>query len=127
MQPQIEVHFFWRRRELKEVIYAVTKAVFAGYNTKNKLITVLPQFSTYRIALAIDALITADMATINLDSLTIHPDMDIIFEIVKDKFTLPLDLDNAKDPIIQRILINKLGCKNSAGVQSLLNINLKEV
>jgi len=64
MQPQIELQFYWRRQDIKEAIYAVTKAVAAGYDTKDKLLAVLPQFSTYRIALAIDALITADMAKI---------------------------------------------------------------
>ena len=127
MQLQIEVKFFWRLKDIKEAIYAVSKAVSAGYNTKDKLITVLPQFSTYRIALAIDALITADMAKINFGSLTIHPDMDIVFEIVDNKFILPLDLKNAKVPAIQRRIINELGCKNPAGVQSLLNISINEV
>lgn len=127
MQPQIELQFYWRRQDIKEAIYAVTKAVAAGYDTKDKLLAVLPQFSTYRIALAIDALITADMAKNNLGSLTIHPDMDIVFELLKGKFVLPLNLKDAKAPAIRRVLLNKLGCKNPAGVETLLNISAAEV
>lgn len=127
MQPKIELQFYWRRQDIKEAIYAVTKAVAAGYDTKDKLLAVLPQFSIYRIALAIDALITADMAKNNLGSLTIHPDMDIVFELLKGKFVLPLSLKDAKAPAMRRVLLNKLGCKNPAGVETLLNINAAEV
>ena len=127
MQPQIELQFYWRRKDIKEAIIAVTTAVAAGYDTKDKLLAALPQFSTYRIALAIDALITADMAENNLGVLKIHPDMDIIFELLKVKFVLPLGVKDAKAPGVQRILINRLGCKNPAGVETLLNINATEV
>lgn len=127
MQPQIELQFYWRHQDIKEAIYAVTKAVTAGYDTKDKLLAVLPQFSTYRIALAIDALITADMAKNNLGSLTIHPDMDIVFELLKGKYVLPLNLKDAKTSAMRRVLLNKLGCKNPAGVEMLLNINAAEV
>lgn len=127
MPPQIELKFYWRHQDIKEAIYAVTKAVAAGYSTRDKLLTVLPQFSTYRIALALDALITADMAKNNLGSLTIHPDMEIVFELLKDKFMLPLSLKDAKDPAMRRVLLNKLGCKNPAGVETLLHTNVAEV
>ncbi|EKF9276420.1 hypothetical protein O1B68_002161 [Vibrio cholerae] len=127
MQPQIELQFYWRRQDIKEAIVAVTKAVAAGYDTKDKLLAALPQFSTYRIALAIDALITADMAENNLGVLTIHPDMDVIFELLKGKFVLPLSVKDAKAPGVRRVLINKLGCKNPAGVETLLNTNVVEV
>lgn len=127
MQPQIELKFHWRRQDIKEAIYAVTKAVAAGYNTKDKLLAVLPQFSTHRIALAIDALITAGMATNNLGSLTICPDMDIIFELLKRTLMLPLSLQDAKNPAMRRVLLNKLGCKNPAGVETLINTNVVEI
>lgn len=127
MQPQIELKFYWRHQDIKEAIYAVTKAVAAGYDTKDKLLSVLPQFSTYRIALAIDALITADMAKNNLGSLTIHPDMDVVFELLKGKLVLPLSLKDAKNPAMRRVFFNKLGCKNPAGVETLLNTNAAEV
>ncbi|MEF8700953.1 MAG: hypothetical protein V5B33_16875 [Candidatus Accumulibacter sp. UW20] len=127
MQPQIELQFYWRRQDIKEAIVAVTKAVAAGYDTKDKLLAALPQFSTYRIALAIDALITADMAENNLGALKIHPDMDVIFELLKGKFVLPLRVKDAKAPGVRRVLINKLGCKNPAGVETLLNTNTAEV
>ncbi|PAT40323.1 hypothetical protein CK623_06465 [Vandammella animalimorsus] len=127
MQPKIELRFYWRRQEIKETIYAVAKAVAAGYNSKDKLLAALPQFSTYRIALAIDTLITADMAKNNLGSLAIHPDMDIIFELLKRKFVLPLSLKDATTPEMRRILLNRLGCQNPAGAEMLLKINATEV
>lgn len=127
MQPQIEIQFYWKRPDIKEAIYAVAKAVAAGYNTKDKMLAALPQFSTYRIALAIDALITADMAKNNLGSLTIHPDMEIVFELLKGKLALPLSLNDAKNPTMRKILLNKIGCKNPAGVEVLLKTNASEV
>jgi hypothetical protein len=127
MQPQIELQFYWRCQDIKEAIVAVTKAVAAGYNTKDKLLAALPQFSIHRIALAIDTLITADMAENNLGVLKIHPDMDVVFELLKDKFVLPLSVKEAKAPGVRRVLINKLGCKNPAGVEALLNTNTAEV
>ncbi len=127
MQPQIELQFSWKHWEIKEAIVAVTKAVTVGYNTKDKLLAALPQFSTYRIALAIDALITADMAENNLGVLTIHPDMDIVFELLKGKLVVPLSAKEAKTPGVWRVLINKLGCKNPAGVETLLKTNTAEV
>lgn len=126
MQPQIELQFYWRRQDIKEAIIAVTKAVTAGYNTKDKLLAALPQFSTYRIALAIDALITADMAENNLGVLTIHSDMDVVFELIKGKFLLPLSVKESTDSGLRRLLINKLGCKNPAGVETLLNTKTAE-
>ncbi|SFQ11289.1 hypothetical protein SAMN05216419_10652 [Nitrosomonas cryotolerans] len=123
MHPQIELQFYWRHQDIKEAITAVAKAIAAGYDTKVKLLAALPQFSTFRIALAIDALITADMAENNLGTLSIHPDMDIVFELLKGKFVLPLSLKDAKAPAIRRVLLNKLGCKNPAGVETLLNIS----
>ena len=72
-------------------------------------------------------LITADMAKNNLGRLTIHSDMDIVFELIKSKFVLPLNLKDAKAPAMRRVLINKLGCKNPAGVEMLLNINAAEL
>lgn len=127
MQQQIELKFHWRHKDIWEAIYAVTKAVFAGYDTKDKLLAALPQFSTYRIALAIDALITADMAANNLGSLKIHPDMNIVFELLERSFVLPLSLQDAKTPASRRVLLNQLGCKNPAGVETLLKINIAEV
>jgi hypothetical protein len=127
MQPQIELQFSWRRQAIKEAIVAVSKAVASGYNTKDKLLAALPQFSTHRIALAIDTLITADMAENSLGVLTIHPDMDVVFELLNGKFMLPLSAKEAKTPGVRRVLINKLGCKNPAGVETLLNTNTAEV
>ena len=122
MQQQIEMQFQWKRHETKEVIVAVTKAVILGYNTKDKLLAALPMFSTYRIALAIDALITADMAENNFGVLCIHPDMQIVFELLKRKFTLPMSEEQAKSPAVRRYMINQLGSSNPAGVDTLLRV-----
>ena len=97
-----------------------------GYNTKDQLLSVLPQFSLHRIALAIDLLITADMLENNLGELTIHTDMNIIFELLNNKFELPLSIDEMQIPGIRRLLLNKLGCKNPAGVEMLLNTKYVE-
>ena len=123
MPQQIEMQFLWRRHEMKEVIVAVTKAVILGYNTKDKLLAALPMFSTYRIALAIDALITADMAERNLGVLCIHPDMQIVFELLKRKFMLPMSEEQARSSAGLRYVINQLGAANPAGVEALLRAN----
>lgn len=108
---------------MKEVIVAVTKAVILGYNTKDKLLAALPMFSIYRIALAIDALITADMAESNLGVLCIHPDMQIVFELLKRKFMLPMSEELARSSAGLRYVINQLGAANPAGVEALLRTN----
>jgi hypothetical protein len=123
---KVELQFYWRHFAIKEAIVAVTKAVTSGYNTKDKLLSALPQFSLHRIALAIDLMITADMLENNLGVLTIHTDMNIIFELLNNKFELPLTIDDIQAPGIRRLLLNKLGCKNPAGVEMLLNTKYVE-
>ena len=123
---KVELQFYWRYFAIEEAVFAVTKAVMSGYNTKDKLLSVLPQFSLHRIALAIDLLITADMLENNLGELTIHTDMNIIFELLNNKFELPLSINEIQTPGIRRLLLNKLGCKNPAGVEMLLNTKFVE-
>ena len=123
---KVELQLYWRHFAIEEAVFAVTKAVMSGYNTKDKLLSVLPQFSLHRIALAIDLLITADMLENNLGELTIHTDMNIIFELLNNKFELPLSMDEMQIPGIRRLLLNKLGCKNPAGVEMLLNTKYVE-
>ena len=123
---KVELQFYWRCFAIEEAVFAVTKAVMSGYNTKDKLLSVLPQFSLHRIALAIDLLITADMLENNLGELTIHTDMNIIFELLNNKFELPLSIHEIQTPGIRRLLLNKLGCKNPAGVEMLLNTKFVE-
>ena len=122
MQQQVEMQFQWKRHETKEVIVAVTKAVILGYNAIDKLLAMLPMFSTYRIALAIDALITADMAENNFGVLCIHPDMQIVFELLKRMFTLRMSEEQAKSPAVRRYMIIQVGSSNSAGVETLLRV-----
>ena len=123
---KVALQFYWRHFAIKEAIVAVAKAVMSGYNTKGTLLSALPQFSLHRIALAIDLLITADMLENNLGELTIHTDMNIIFELLNNKFELPLSINEIQTPGIRRLLLNKLGCKNPAGVEMLLNIKYVE-
>ncbi|MBU9828773.1 hypothetical protein J1779_02375 [Rahnella sp. FC061912-K] len=125
MESQLEMSFIWRRSSKKESLIAVTKAVNAGFNTREKLVSSLPQFSLYRIALAIDALITADMAENNFGVLTIHPDMNIVFELVASTFVLPVPAQQM-DATTRRMIINRLGCSNPAGVESLLHLKIEE-
>ncbi|WP_312410249.1 hypothetical protein [Pseudescherichia sp.] len=124
MPSQIELQFYWRRQDIKEAIFAVTKAVEAGYDTKDRLLQALPQFSLNRIAMAIDSLISAGMAENNLGVLTIHPDMNIVFELFKTKLVLPVSSEHRKIPELRRLIISKLGCKNPAGVEALLHIQI---
>ena len=123
---KVELQLYWRHFAIEEAVFAVTKAVMSGYNTKDKLLSALPQFSLHRIALAIDLLITADMLENNLGELAIHTDMNIIFELLNNKFELPLSIDEMQIPGIRRLLLNKLGCKNPAGVEMLLNTKFVE-
>lgn len=123
LQPETEIRFGWRSREINEAIFAVVRAVSHGYNTRETLLAALPYFSNQRIALAIDALISADMAEINLGVISTHTDMDVVLELVSPGrvFVLPLSVEDVKAPGVRRALINKLGCTNPAGVESLLN------
>ena len=127
MQPMTEVSFHWKHWEVcwevKEEIYAVTKAVSAKYNTKGKLLEALPQFAPRRIALAIDVLISANLAQVNFDVLEVQTyDMNVVFELVKNdkKIEIPMSLEAAKDPSMVRRLIHGLGCRNPAGVETLV-------
>ena len=123
MQPMTEVSFHWKHWEVKDEIFAVTKAVSAKFNTKDKLLTALPQFASRRIALAIDVLISANLAQLNLDVLDVQTDdMNVVFELVKNdaKFELPMSLEAAKDPRMPRWIIHRLGCRNPAGVETLV-------
>ena len=127
MQPEIEISFRLRRKEVKEAIFAISEAVSAGYDVKDTLQAALPQFSPRRIALAIDALITANLAEVKLGVLKVHSeDMDVLFELLKKKFVLPLCLEDAKDPRMRREFIRKLGCRNPAGVEMLVIMKTKE-
>ena len=127
MQPVTEVSFLWRRWELKEAVFAITKAVAAGCDTKDSLQAALPQFSPRRIALAIDLLIAADMADVKLGVLEVHSDMDVVFGLLKnEKFVLPLSLEEARAPGMCRKLIHGLGCRNPAGVEALVRMDAGE-
>jgi hypothetical protein len=124
MSQEIELSFAWRRPALREPIIGITKAVWAGFDTKDKIFSSLPQFSEYRIALALDALITARMAENNFGVLSVHTDMDLVMHLSHSKFNLPMDKDSFK--ALQRLVIHRLGARNPAGVEVLLKAITKE-
>lgn len=136
MQNNIEVTFSWKfsYRDIGATIIAVSRAITAGHNTRDTLLNALPQFSESRIALALDALFTAEMLENNLGILAIHQDMNIVFELLKGKYILPLmysEITQSKDnqkpkPEIVRWIIYKFGCKNPSGVDLLLQIRIQD-
>lgn len=138
MQNNIEVTFSWKAsyRDIGTSIIAVSRAITAGHNTRDTLLNALPQFNENRIALALDALFTSEMLENNLGILAIHQDMNIVFELLKGKYILPLmysEITQPKDnqkpklkPEIVRWIIYKLGCKNPSGVELLLQIRIQD-
>lgn len=136
MQNNIEINFSWKPsyREISTTIIAVSRAIEAGHNTRETLLAVLPQFGRNRIILALDALFTAEMLENNIGVLTVHKDMNIIFELLKGKYILPLkysDIIQSEDDKrlksgISRIIFYKFGCQNPSGAELLLNINIQE-
>jgi len=116
-----EITFQWRKRNLKESIVAICYAVRLGYQSRDELLTALPQFSKSRILLSLDALFSANMAEVNMDVLSINSDMAIVEEIVGKPIVLPLPAvdDKVKQKLIRSVTIN-LGFNNPAGVNTLL-------
>lgn len=133
MTQEIECRFTWRPHcwNNAQAIVAIVRAVNADYRTRDELLSVLPQFSLLRLACALDALFTAGMLENNCGMLTVHPDMDILLEIMKNEtpLRLPLSLEEAKvnGAGMQRALFARLGCTNAAGAQTLVFIKFNEV
>ena len=119
MKAGIELSFGWRRVALKEAIIAITRAVRAGFNTREKMTLALPQFSDYRLALALDALFTAGMAENHVGVLVLSPDIELVIHLSASRFNLPID-PNDFDKSMQRAVIYRLGARNPAGVEVLL-------
>ncbi|WP_088139957.1 hypothetical protein [Achromobacter xylosoxidans] len=116
-----EITFQWRKPNLKESILAICYAVRLGYTSRDRLLAALPQFSKSRILLSLDALLSANMAEVNMGVLSIDPDMAIVEEIVGRPIVLPLTTvgDEAKPRLIRKVVTN-LGMNNPAGVETLL-------
>lgn len=116
-----EITFHWRKRNLKESILAVCYAVRLGYTSRDQLLSALPQFSKSRILLSLDALLSANMADVNMGVLSINSDMAIMEEIIGKPIVLPIPAveDKDKHKLIRSITIN-LGLNNPAGVETLL-------
>ncbi|RRD91761.1 hypothetical protein EII21_01020 [Conchiformibius steedae] len=132
----MKVTFSWRKlyRDIGTVIIAVSRAIASGHNTKDTLLNALPQFSENRIALALGALFTSDMLENHLGTLTVHRDMNIVFELLKGEYILPMlysDIIQSEDdrrlkPEIGRCMIYKFGCKNPSGVELLIQISIQD-
>ncbi|MGS1106958.1 hypothetical protein ACVCNH_11995 [Achromobacter anxifer] len=116
-----EITFQWRKPNLKESILAICYAVRLGYTSRDRLLAALPQFSKSRILLSLDALLSANMAEVNMGVLSIDPDMAIVEEIVGRPIVLPLPAvdDEAKPRLIRKVVMN-LGMNNPSGVETLL-------
>lgn len=116
-----EITFNWRKRNLKESILAVCYAVRLGYTSRDQLLSALPQFSKSRILLSLDALLSANMAEVNLGVLSINSDMAIIEEMIGKPIVLPIRVveEEAKPKLVRGVIIN-LGLNNPAGVETLL-------
>lgn len=116
-----KITFNWRKRNLKESILAVCYAVRLGYTTRDILLSALPQFSKSRILLSLDALLSANLAEVNMGALSINSDMAIIEEMIGKPIVLPIPAveDEAKPRLIRSVIVN-LGLNNPAGVETLL-------
>jgi hypothetical protein len=78
---------------------------------------------------ALDTLIAADMAHINMDRLTIDNDMLIIEALVAGHpLDLPLEMQQLKRnaPLLNALLLG-IGIKNPAGALVLLKSRLEEI
>lgn len=136
MQDSIEVSFSWKTsyRDIGMAIIAVSRAIEAGHKNRKTLLAVLPQFSINSITLALDALFTAEMLENNIGVLTIHQDMNIIFELLKGKYILPIkysDVIQNEDkkwlkPEVGRVMLYKFGCKNPSGAELLIQCKIKD-
>lgn len=136
MQNNIEVTFSWQSsyRDIGTAIIAVSRAIVSGHNTRDTLLNALPQFNESRIVLALEALFTSEMLENNLGTLTVHQDMNIVFELLKGKYILPLkyldviqseERQYPKTEIVRWIIYN-FGCENPSGVELLLKTYIKD-
>lgn len=120
-----EITFHWRDKNLKDAVLAIYYAVAWGYNTQEKLLMALPQFSKNRLLLALDLLFTSGMASANLGVLTVSEDIRLIERIVETKFVLPIQVDDLTAPVKRKVALG-LGLKNAAGIDVLLFTKIKE-
>ncbi|MFZ7337026.1 hypothetical protein ACLS0R_12280 [Comamonas jiangduensis] len=127
-----KVSFGWNRslRANKEAIIAVSRAVAYGYNTREKILKVLPQFAPHRLVLAIDALVSSNMAQVNMGILSVHKDMTMVEVITKPTntgFVIDMGIEELKKSSVMRQLYMEMGADNTAGVESLVYAQISEV
>lgn len=126
---RVKLKFLWRSPHSKECYIALCDAVRLGYDTKESLLAVLPQFSVNRLVMGLDNLLAASMAHINMGTLSIDPDMRILETIVAGQaLDLPLDSEElvSNDPLLIKILM-AIGVQNPAGALTLLKPKVEEV
>jgi hypothetical protein len=125
----VKLKFLWRSPHSKECYIALCDAVRLGYNTKEALLAVLPQFSVNRLVMGLENLISASMAHVNIGTLSIDPDMQIVEALVAGRaLSLPLDAEEfvRNDPLLIKILMT-IGVQNAAGALTLLKPKIEEV
>lgn len=120
-----ELTFHWRNKNLKDAVLAIYYTVAWGYNTRDKLLMALPQFSKNRLLLALDLLFSSGMASANLGVLTVSEDIRLIEQIVGMKFDLPFSEGELTPPVKRKVALG-LGLKNAAGIDVLLFTKTKE-
>ena len=127
--PPVRLTFSWRAMNAKECYLAICAAVRFGFDTRETLLAALPQFSVNRLIVALDTLIAAEMAYINMGRLTIDKDMLIIEALAAGHpLDLPLEMQQLKrtPPLLNAILLS-LGIKNPAGSLVLLKSRVEEI
>lgn len=126
---RVKLKFLWRSPHSKECYIALCEAVRLGYKTKETLLAVLPQFSVNRLVMGLDNLLAANMAHVNMGTLTIDPDMRIVETLAAGQaLGLPLDSEQLvrNDPLLIKILM-AIGVQNPAGALTLLKLKIEEV
>ena len=119
---RVKLSFQWGAWQFRECFIAISEAVRLGYTTNDELISVLPQFTVNRLVLGLDKLLAAEMAHLNMDTLSIDDDMRIVEALAAGQvLELPLSMVQLErnDPLMSKILMG-IGVRNPAGALSLL-------
>lgn len=126
--PETRLSFRWRSSNAKECYLAICEAVRLGYDTREALLAVLPQFSVNRLVLALDALIAAGMAQVDCGCLSVSKDMQIVETLASGQMLeLPIEVDafERDRTLIQEILAH-LGLENPTGAMLLLGYTIED-
>lgn len=120
--------FRWRNGRQKDYYFAICAAVKAGYRSRQALLAALPQFSSQRLVLALEALIAAKMAWIEVNTLVISEDMAIVQALASaEALNLPLDSSSIKNnPALLHEILAHMGLHNPADALALLSYDIKE-